>query len=227
MLSVVAIIPSPPALVPELAGAAGDELSDLRAAVWAAAAALPSHWIAVGGAETPYRVGPDAGGTFAGYGADVRVTLAPGPQELLDLPLCALAAAWVRGRAHPAARVETYCYPSSLDNASALEQGRRLRAEIDGQTQPVGLLVVADGCNTLTPAAPGGHDPDSVPVQAALDDALAAGDISAIGALPDGVVGRAAFALLAGLTEPGPSHTRELYRGAPYGVGYFVGVWRP
>ena len=41
------------------------------------------------------------------------------------------------------------------------------------------------------------------------------------------VVGRAAFGVLAGLAGAGPAAARELYRGAPYGVGYFVGVWQP
>ncbi len=61
----------------------------------------------------------------------------------------------------------------------------------------------------------------------ALDDALAAGDTAALTRLPAGVVGRAAFGVLAGLAGAGPAAARELYRGAPYGVGYFVGVWQP
>ncbi|MGB7507184.1 MAG: hypothetical protein WA965_17325, partial [Mycobacterium sp.] len=89
------------------------------------------------------------------------------------------------------------------------------------------VLVVADGANTLTPPAPGGFDPQSVPVQAALDDALAAGDTTALTRLPDGIVGRVAHQVLAGLVDSPVRTTRELYRGAPYGVGYFVGVWHP
>jgi len=27
--------------------------------------------------------------------------------------------------------------------------------------------------------------------------------------------------------EPKPRSAKELYRGVPYGVGYFVGVWQP
>ncbi len=48
MLSAIAIIPSAPVMVPELAGAAAAELADLREAVFAAAASLPTRWIAVG-----------------------------------------------------------------------------------------------------------------------------------------------------------------------------------
>ncbi len=74
--------------------------------------------------------------------------------------------------------------------------------------------------------APGGYDPDSIPVQAALDDALAGGDAAALARLPDTVVGRVAYQVLAGLGDP-PRSAKELYRGAPYGVGYFAGVWHP
>ena len=89
------------------------------------------------------------------------------------------------------------------------------------------MLVVADGANTLTPAAPGGYDPGDADAQLALDDALANGDVAALAGLPEQILGRVAFQVLAGLTEPGPRSAKELYRGAPYGVGYFAGVWQP
>jgi aromatic ring-opening dioxygenase LigB subunit len=116
-------------------------------------------------------------------------------------------------------------YADGHDVDAALAHGRRLRAEIDDGVEPVGVLVVADGAHTLTPPAPGGYDPDSIPTQAALDDALAAGDAAALTRLPDTIVGRVAYQVLAGLTEP--RSAKELYRGAPYGVGYFAGVWLP
>ena len=62
--------------------------------------------------------------------------------------------------------------------------------------------------------------------QAALDDALASGDTAALARLPEGVVGRAAYQVLAGLAGPNIS-ARELIRGAPFGVGYFAGLWLP
>ena len=84
-----------------------------------------------------------------------------------------------------------------------------------------------DGANTLTPSAPGGYDPDAEPAQAALDDALATGDTAALATLPAGIVGRVAYQVLAGLAGPGPRSAKELVRSAPYGVGYFVGLWTP
>jgi hypothetical protein len=135
-----------------------------------------------------------------------------------------LIAGWVRGHVMPGACAEVRVYAEDHGADAALTRGRRLRAEIDGAADPIGVLVVADGAHTLTPSAPGGYDPDSIPVQAALGDALASGDVAALTRLPDGIVGRVAYQALAGLGEP--RSAKELYRGAPYGVGYFAGVWQ-
>ncbi|MBX7432741.1 hypothetical protein JDV09_11590 [Mycobacterium sp. Y57] len=231
MLNAIAIVSSAPVMVPELASSAATETADLREAALSAVAGLPSRWVGIGAAATDSVAGPEAVGTFAGYGVDVRVGLSAEAVESgrppMPLPLCALIAGWLRGRAQPQARVEMRAVPEDLAVAEALGLGSRLRAELDDAAEPVGVLVVADGANTLTPPAPGGYDPDSVPVQAGLDDALAGGDCDALTRLPAGVVGRAAYQVLAGLAGPAPRSAKELYRGAPYGVGYFVGVWGP
>lgn len=231
MLGAIAIVPSAPVLVTELAGTAADEVADIRAAVTAAAAMLPSRWVAVGIGPADGVVDRDAVGTFAGFGTDVRVRLSPlgadEPGSPADLPLCALMTAWVRGRARPEAAAQVRVYAGDHDVDAALARGRDLRAEIDRLPDPIGVLVVADGVNTLTPQAPGGYDPGGADVQLALDDALAAGDVATLSTLPPRVLGRAAFQVLAGLTGAGPQSAKELYRGAPYGVGYFVGVWLP
>ncbi|GAY16005.1 hypothetical protein [Mycobacterium sp. shizuoka-1] len=228
MLSAIALTPSAPVLVPELAGAAAAEVADLRTAALAAAAELPDHWIAVGVGPDDQVIAPDSRGTFAGYGVDVPVALSPeAPATISALPLCALFTGWLRGQARPAARAQVRVYRADHTAETAAALGRDLRAEIDAAADPVGVLVVADGATTLTPPAPGGYDPDSVPVQAALDDALAAGDLTALAGLPAGIVGRVAYQVLAGLAAPGPRAAKELSRGAPYGVGYFVGVWTP
>jgi hypothetical protein len=228
VLSAIAIVPSAPVLVPELASGAAAELADLRSAVLAAAATLPERWIAVGVGSVDAVVGSDAVGTFAGYGVDVPVALAPdGAGAPTELPLCALITAWVRGLANPSARAEVRVYADDLDADAAVARGRSLRAEIDAESGAVGVLVVADGANTLTPPAPGGFDPESVPVQAALDAALSDGDVAGLAAHRGDAVGLVAYQVLAGLSGSTPASTRELYRGAPYGVGYFVGVWEP
>ncbi|OBG26523.1 hypothetical protein [Mycobacterium sp. 852002-51057_SCH5723018] len=230
MLGAIAIVPSAPLLVPELAGAAAAEVADLNAAVLAAAALLPPRWIAVGAGPADLVIDPDSphsSGTFAGFGVDVRVHLSPRAHDPVEFPVCALLAAWVRGQAQPEASVQMRVYRGDYDARAALALGRRLRAEIDRAPDPVGVLVVADGANTLTPAAPGDHHPGDADAQLALDDALANGDVAALTGLPPQILGRVAFQVLAGLAEPGPRTAKELYRGAPYGVGYFAGAWQP
>lgn len=228
MLNAIAIVPSAPVMVPELAGAAAAELTGLRDAVFTAAAALPDRWVAVGVGPADTVITPPRAGTFAGYGVDLRVTLDPQTGAApTELPLCALITGWLRGHSRPRARAEVRVYAHDHDADAALALGRRLRAQIDEATDRIGVLVVADGAHTLTPSAPGGYDPDSIAVQQTLDDALAGGDAAALTRLPATVVGRVGYQVLAGLTEPEPRTAEELYRGAPYGVGYFTGVWRP
>jgi hypothetical protein len=226
VLTAIAITPSAPVLVPELAGAAAREVSAIRSAAIEAAAALPDQWIAIG-------VGPaevvitGVHGTFAGYGADVPISLCPetlGP--VAEMPLCGLFAGWLRGQANRDGRVSVRVYPADLDDDAAYARGRLLRDLIDRDEESIGVLVVADGFNTLGPSAPGGEDPEAGAAQAALDDALAVGDTAALARLPRGVVGRVAYQVLAGMAGPNVS-ARQLVRGAPFGVGYFVGLWLP
>lgn len=227
MLGAIAIVPSAPVLIPELAGAAAGEVSELRSAVIAAAAALPPRWLAIGVGVSDAVIGPHSAGTFAGFGADVRVQLAPGvTAEPAELPLCALFTGWLRGQAQPEASAQVRVCPAGLGVTAAMANGRRLRLEVERAADPVGVLIVADGATTLTVAAPGGYHPADLDVQHALDDALAGGDVAALTTLPGQVVGRAAFQVLAGLAEPAPRSAKELCRAAPYGVGYFAGVWQ-
>lgn len=228
VLGAIAVIPSAPVMVPELAGAAATEVADLRGAVLAAASSLPSRWIVIGVGCADAVVAPTRSGTFAGYGVDLRVALSPDAGDpTAELPLCALIAGWVRGQVDASAVAEVRVCAEDLDAGAAQDRGIRLRAEIEEATDQVGVLIVADGAHTLTPPAPGGYVPQSVAVQAALDDALASGDAAALSALPRTILGRVAYQVLAGLGGPSPRAAKELYRGAPYGVGYFVGVWHP
>jgi hypothetical protein len=228
VLSTIAIIPSAPVLVPELAGAAADEVAELRAAMIAAVAALPPRWLVVGVGTADGVVGPESVGTFGGFGADLVVRLSPqATGQPVELPLCALIAGWIRDQAQPDASAEVRVYAANHDAGAALALGRQLRTEIEQSPEPTGVLVVADGANTLTPAAPGGYHPADVDVQLAVDDALGCGDVAALTRLPGQVVGRVAFQVLAGLADPAPRSAKELYRASPYGVGYFAGVWQP
>jgi hypothetical protein len=231
VLSAIALIPSAPVLVPQLGGAAAAELTDLRQAVFAAASALPERWLAVGVGPADEVVDARAAGTFAGYGVALAVGLSPGADPdvvgVHALPLSALITAWVRGEARPSASAEVRVFAREHSAEEAIRCGARLRSAVDDTDDPVGVLVVADGANTLTPRAPGGHDPASVAMQSSLEEALAAGDIGALARLPSSITGRVAWQVLAGLAGAPPRSVKELYRGAPFGVGYFVGVWLP
>ena len=136
---------------------------------------------------------------------------------------------WLHGT--PGARrqipTEARVYAANHGAGAALALGRQLRTEIEQSIEPTGVLVVADGAYTLTPAAPGGYHPADADVQLALDDALGSGDLPTLARLPEQVVGRVALQVLAGLAEPAPRSAKELYRAAPFGVGYFAGVWQP
>src|ERR1700734_3881979 len=129
-----------------------------------------------------------------------------------------------RAQAQPNAAVQVRVFAASHDSATAVKLGRQLRNELDQSTDPTGVPLVADGANTLTPSAPGGHQPADVDVQRAVDDALACGDLAPLTRLPAQVRGRVAFGVLAGLAEPVSRSAKELYRSAPYRVGYFAGV---
>jgi hypothetical protein len=228
VLDAIAIIPSAPVLVPQLAGAAAAEIADLREAVMAAAASPPPRWVAVGAGPIDRVIGLDNIGTFGGFGVELPVRLSPdGTGRPAELPLCALMTGWVREQAQPEASAEVRVFAADHHVDAALARGRQLRAAIDQVAEPIGVLIVADGANTLTPAAPGGYQPSDVDVQHALDDALMGGDLGALVRLPDQVVGRVPLQVLAGLAEPAPRSAKELYRGAPYGVGYFAGIWQP
>lgn len=225
-MTTVAIIPSAPVLIPELAGAAANEVADLRSAVFTCVSALPQRWIAIGVGTDEQTIGPTSAGTFAGYGVDIPVALSPGAHRVQPLPLCALMTGWVRGQVKPGASAQVHCYASTDDRDAAAAHGRELRDRLAALAEPVGVLVVADGANSLSAAAPGGHDPDSPALQDALDDALASGDAAAVARLSANAVGRVAFDVLAGLIAESPQTSTEHYRGAPYGVGYFAGLWR-
>lgn len=233
MLAAIALVPSAPVLVPELAGGAAIEMAAFHDAAIAAATYLPDRWIAIGVGAVDAVIDSGARGTFAGYGLDIPVALAgeSGESPVVDMPLSALITAWLRGQVKPNGWEQVRVYASDRCAESALVAGRELRAEIDESDDAVGVLVVADGLNTIIPAAPGGYDPESERKQHALDEALAAADIAALAHLDDGpedwIVGRVAYQVLAGLVGSEPQTVRELVRGAPYGVGYFVGVWTP
>lgn len=249
VFTAAAFVPSPPLLVPELSGGADAALAALRAAVLDVGARLAgqaTRWIVVGaaqGSDPGGVVEPGQIGTFRGFGADVRVSLAPeadAPTDSADdgrvhpqWPLAALIAAWIRQQSAPHVRAQVVVLDEQCTSETALAVGVRLRGELDEVQEPTALLVVADGARTLTDRAPGAFDERSAAVQNTIDDALGRGDRAVLASLDPqlcrdvGVSGRAPWQVLVGAFSADPAETLSLYCDAPYGVGYHVGMWLP
>jgi hypothetical protein len=241
----VAVLPEPPLLVPELATGAAAETAELRAACVEAAARLgaaASRWIVVGADAGGRRtVGPEARGSFVGFGADVVVGLVvgarngSGPAAPVDprMPLPLLIAGWVAGTAGVSVRMRGELVAPDEDPAACLTLGRALAVECAAAPGPVGLLVVGDGAATHTERAPGYLDeragPFDVAVAAALRDAdpapLAALEVEPAAALCAG--GRAPWQVLAGASAGSAWRGQLLHSSVPFGVAYHVAVWAP
>lgn len=200
-------------------------------------AAAASEWtvLGVGAAEQEYDSA--AVGTFRGFGPEVTVSLG-GPAESTPdpaLPLAVLIAGWLRGVVAPEALVRAQVLAADTSPERCAEAGAKLRAELDSVDESRAVLIVADGAATLSTAAPGYFDHRAEAVQTGLDRALAAGDRDALFDLDPALCaelmlsGRAAYQALAGLFAGDPESpvVAERYRDAPYGVGYYAGLWRP
>jgi hypothetical protein len=235
VIATAAVVPHPPLLVPELAGAAVAETTALRAAcadVAAQLAAAGHRWIAVGAGPVASRHPPDTRGTFAGFGADVGVALGPDVDPSAvpdrDLPLPVLVAGWLRagaGAAGERVRVEAHVLPTDTPPEKALRVGEELTAGDDAV-----LLVLGDGAATHTPRAPGAFDERAAGYDRAVADALATGDADVLAgldpALDDALLagGRVPWQVLAGAV-PRPSSAWLEHSSAPFGVAYHVAVW--
>jgi hypothetical protein len=232
-----AVVPSPPLLIPPLGGFGDAEVARLRSGVAEAVrrlAAVASRWTVVGVDACDAHITSDRVGTFAGFGADVPVALSgradgePDP----NLPLAALVAAGLRTELAPGADCEVRIVAAATSAAGCARLGAALRAELDADPSPRGLLVVGDGATTLTERSPGYLHPDAAAAQRTLDDALRTGDRAALAAMDParcaelGIAGRAAFAVLAAAFDTEPT-VSTYYCAAPFGVGYYAGVWQP
>lgn len=233
----VALVPSPPLLVPELTGGGASETDAVRRAALDAATRLgrvATRWIALGVADEPATVPPVARGSFRGYGVDVEVGLSTDAAQTDDrMPLAALIAGWLRGHAVPGAVVEARIVAADTDASTCRRLGHELRQRMDADDEDWGVLVVADGCTTLTPKAPGSFDDRAAAFQSGLDDALERADVSFLAGIDRdlcrelGASGAAAWQVSAAVVGDDVVNSIPLHRGAPFGVGYFAGFWEP
>ncbi|MGH3613463.1 MAG: hypothetical protein ACRDRK_12900 [Pseudonocardia sp.] len=238
----VAVLPQPPLLVPELATGAATETAALRSACMTAASRLAdaaSQWIAVG-ADPGGRltVGPGARGSFVGFGVDLVVGLdtinrngTTPADPLFPLPL--LIAGWAAGATGAAVRVRGELVAPDATPAACARLGAEVAARCAATPEPVGLLVLGDGAATHTEKAPGHLDARAGPFDAAVAAALADADPAGLGALDAGLaaellaVGRAPWQVLAGATTGSAWRGELLHSDAPFGVAYHVAVWTP
>jgi hypothetical protein len=247
VLVAAAVCPHPPLIVPELAGAAAPELDGLRdacvSAIRSLAGSRPDALIVVGDAETTGSYGPDACGSLAPWGLDVRVGSG---DPVLPLSLT------VGGRLLRMAEVEGPSGYEAVPSGAPAGTCSRLGAALAERARRVALLVMGDGSARLTVTSPGYFEPGALAYNEALARALGGADVPALAALDPGqadhfwVAGRPAFQVLAGAagadheaSEPGTGHDGEelaagrggrfqgdlLYDEAPYGVGYIVARW--
>lgn len=241
MIVRAAVVPHPPLLVPELVAGTDADVSAVRDACVAAAAALAGvadRWVAVGAdaaAQVSAPLEPEAAGTFAGFGVDVVVRLGAGStaEPTPAMPLPALVAGWLRERVD-ANQVTMWVVPADLSADDCRALGRRLAKEHDGP-DPVGLLILGDGSPQHGERAVGRPDERAGTFDDHVRAALAAADPAALLALDAalatelGAVGRAPWQVLAGVLETDPRGWACVSSTllVPFGVAYHVAVLEP
>jgi hypothetical protein len=226
-----AVVPTPPLLVPELVAGTDADVTAVRAACLAVTTRLTSaaaHWVAVGAGPAGV-LGPDAVGTFAGYGVDVVVRMSDAATNPPDpvMPLSALVTAWLRAQA-AAEDVTVHLVPPDLSPDECFALGEHLA----DTAEPVGLLVAADGSHRHGDRAPGRPDDRAGPFDDAVHDALAGADAKALMALDPalaaelGAEGRAPWQVLAGALAHG-EWSADARLMIPFGVAYHLAVLEP
>ncbi len=201
-------VPTPPLLVPEVAGGSADRDDDLRTACREAVATLASaDRLVVVGSAPRSRV-------YEGRW-DPRPFGVRGP-EVTALPYALGIGEWLtRGFGLP---TTFYGVADEADDAALLGAGR------------VGLLVCGDGSARRDEKAPGYSDPRAAAFDEQAQIALASGDPDRLLAL-DPALGDELMATgvrpwhVLGLAAGHRRRAEVTYAHAPYGVAYLVGTW--
>jgi hypothetical protein len=216
VLAAAAVCPQTPLIVAELP----DLRSACQDAIAGLLAARPDTLIVVGGAESTAAYDGEAAGTLRPWGPDVTT----GRGEPV-LPLSLTVGRCLLGERAPDAL-------QSVAFDATGEECREIGAKLAAAGERVALLVMADGSACLAPGAPGRHDAAAQPYDDLIAHAIAAADPAALARLDPAeadrlwVSGRAALQVLAGAAANGAAYDGSLLlRAAPYGVGYFAGLW--
>ncbi|MCF2533068.1 hypothetical protein [Yinghuangia soli] len=234
MLVAAAVCPHPPLIVPELAAGAAGELDALRRACDAAVAALadarPDRVVVVGTGPESADFAKGGTGSFAPFGVDLAVRLGEGGtgDGTERLPESLAVGAWLLARTPVGVPVSGLAVAAGADAADCLASG----AELAAGDERIALLVLGDGSACRTEKAPGYLDARAEAYDAAIAAALGGADVLALAGLDPEladqlwVAGRAAWQVLAGAADGAGLTGTLTYEDAPYGVGYFVAVWR-
>lgn len=215
------VVPSPPLLVPEIAGGSAPADAGLRAAVRSAVAELlagPGHVVVVGAAAA---TGPvDGSWDWRPFGVARR---GPGNGPL---PLALAMGAWLLDDLDPGRGRDLF----GVATSEAPESCARLGAELV-RDRDVRLLVVGDGTARRSEAAPGHLDLRAVDYDGQAEQALADADPGHLLGLSAALgrellaAGRAPWQVLAGAAAGQRFHGDVRWSGAPYGVAYVVARW--
>jgi hypothetical protein len=189
----------------------------------------------VQGRADPIRGEVPRGEVFATSGGDWLDRRALLPGRLTELPLSLAVAAWLldQAAAHGLPPMAAFGVPASMPVERAAATGRALAGAVRPGLR-VGLLVMGDLSARRTARAPATFHPAAEEFDRQIADAIHKADLrqlldaDASLAAELRVGGMAALWLLAGaLEEAREPRTEVLYEGAPFGVGYLVGVIEP
>lgn len=230
VLVAAAVVPSPPALVPEVASGAATELDEVRRAALDAArrllAASPDRIVVVAQAEWTGWREPGEKADLAAYGVDlVLAGSGPGPQRR---PLGHVLGQWLLELAGCSVPLAYLGVTPDLGPAACLALG----GQVGRGTDRAALLCVGDGSARRADDSPRWPDPRAVPYDESVAAALGDVDLDALRALDVAtgldlvVAGRAPWQVLAGAADTsGIWSGHLLLTAAPYGVGYIVAAW--
>lgn len=151
------------------------------------------------------------------------------------VPTSLLVARHLAGAVSQELRAAEALWPEALWVTVAPEAAVAYGRTLARDDAPIGLVLVADGAACHGPKAPRGEDARAADYDEAVCRALDSGDPRAMASL-DRALGRELSAegaglwpLLAAATAgtSGPRWRADLrWRGAPYGVGWFVATWQ-
>ncbi|MGZ4774013.1 MAG: hypothetical protein ACXVYW_01795 [Oryzihumus sp.] len=241
MVVTVAVLPWPPAFVPELMGRAASELEPLRHAADSALRGLvaelrqhPDGQVVVVAPGEPGEHEAAGEVSFSGFGRDARVPALPGAAGAVDpeLPTSMMVARYLTHRVSAdepdIAKLWAGARWLTVDAAGAA----RLATELAGTDQPTAVVLLVDGAASHGPKAPRAEDSRAGAFDDAIAEALERGDRDALSAVDLDLAGQVGadgaylWPVMAGATTGGVWLGDVLFRGEPYGVGWTVALWR-